>query len=69
MKTKPVYLVIDTHTRNVVRSRQSWPSLESGEIAIRVAFTISEEMIPKVKEFTIDELDAMFSVEAVEVGA
>ncbi len=68
MRTKPVYLVIDTHTRNVVRSRQSWPSLESGEIAIRVAFTVPDEIIPSVREFTIEELDAMFTVEAEPVA-
>lgn len=68
MKTKPVYLVIDTHTRSVVRSRQSWPSLEPGEIAIRVAFNVPDEVIPSVREYTIEEVDAMFRVEAEPVA-
>lgn len=69
MKTAPVYLVIDTVSRRVVRSRQSWPALEPGEIAIRVAFNLSDELIPQVREFTLEELDAMFTVEEVEVPA
>jgi hypothetical protein len=71
MKTRPAYLVIDTNGRQptIVRTRQSWPSLDPGEIAVRIALEFPDELLPQIQEFTVDELDSFFTIksEPVEV--
>lgn len=73
MKTRPAYIVIDTNGRQptIVRSRQSWPALDPGEIVVRLSLEIPDELIPQVQEFTIEDLEAMVAVapEVVEVPA
>ena len=61
MKTKPVYLVIDTRAARpaVVRSRQSWPQLEPGEIVVRLALVIPDDLLPNVQEIVLENIEAM----------
>lgn len=59
MKTKPFYLVINTDSRTVVRTRQSWPQLEPGEIIVRLVLEVPDELIPKAVEIVIEDIDAI----------
>lgn len=61
MKTKPFYLVIDTTGRQprADRVRASWPILEPGEVLVRLALEIPDEVIPQIQEIQIEDLDAL----------
>lgn len=67
MKTRPSYLVIDSDRRVIVRTTQRWPTLYPGEIVVRIALEIPEDLIPQVQTFTVEQLDAMVYVEPEEV--
>ena len=55
MKTKPAYLVIDTHRHGapaIVRVTQRWPTLFGGEIAVRLSLEVPDEVMPSVTYWT-----------------
>ena len=68
MKTKASYLVIDKNrgTPTIVRVTQSWPTLNPGEMAVRLRLEIPDSTFP-MHEIVIDEPAAM--LEAVGVAA
>lgn len=69
MKTRPFYLVINSETRRVVRSRTSWPQLEPGEIVVRLTLEIPESVIPQIQEIILDDVDAIgIAAEPVELA-
>lgn len=59
MKTKPFYLVVNADTRTVVRTRQSWPVLEPGEILLKLQLEIPDELFPHIQEIQIEDLEAL----------
>lgn len=61
MKTKPFYLVVDITGRQprADRVRASWPSLEPGEIVVRLMLEIPDSVLPNVQEIQIDDLEAL----------
>lgn len=72
MKTRPFYLVIDTNQPRpaVVRSRQSWPQLEPGEIVVRMTLEIPDSAMPNIQEIVIDDVDSMrYAVEPEPIEA
>jgi len=71
MKTKPFYLVIDTAGRipRADRVRASWPQLEPGEVLVRIALEIPDNIVPQIQEIEIDDLEALgIGVETVALS-
>lgn len=70
MKTRPAYLVIDTLAAKgpvIRRATQLWPTLEGGEIAVRVRLEIPDGVMEHVTTIQIEAPDAI--VLAVEPEA
>lgn len=61
MKTQPAYFVINTNGRRprVDRVRASWPSLEPGEVILRLALDIPDSLVPQLQEIVLDDPDSM----------
>jgi hypothetical protein len=61
MQTRPVYLVIDTFARkgpSVVRSAQTWPALNPGEMVVRLRIEVPDDLKPLTHDVTIADSDA-----------
>ena len=58
MKVRPAYFVINTGTRPTVkRVSQKWPPLRPGEIVVRLALDIPDDLMPNAQIIEIDDPD------------
>lgn len=72
MKTRPAYVVIDMEpgsggaTPLIKRTTTRWPSLEPGEIVVRLRLEIPDALLPRTQEIVVEDVSAIARAVAAE---